>query len=275
MLNLITRYVRFASRRYKLVVFAALVLLLGSLGISSQLAVDSSLDSMLPEGNAVIDAMVTMEEEFGAQEHVIVVVKSNGKTDAAKDYLEALARRIDDDSLAANMMYKIDMGDGQSQYVSSESGSLFLMTVTPDINMANLMDERDEFFEALIAAIDETLERPGFQGLEAGVTGGSIIQDYESAESLADGFILAGILTLGLIIAVLILSFKRLFLPLTTVLPLLLGVALTAAFAAMAFGSLFPSALPYCFWEWVLIMPSTFCPDMGSNVPREIVLSRL
>jgi predicted RND superfamily exporter protein len=86
--------------------------------------------------------------------------------------------------------------------------------------------------------LDKTLAMPQFAGLEAGMTGGNLIQDFESDKGLTSGFLFTGILTLAVIILIFALSFKRPLLPLATALPLVLGVALAAAVASIAFGGL-------------------------------------
>ena len=236
MARLIGRYVHFAVRKHKLVVALAVAALIGSAALASTLTVDSSMEGMLPEDNAVVLAMRQLEDEFGNQDQVVVAVKGGDRA-LKETFLADLADGIGQRQVATSVLYKVELG-GQTSYLASESGAVYLMSIVPDIQVADMINSRDAFFEALFQEIDRTLAQERFAGLDAGVTGGQLIQDYESDAQLTDGFGATALITLLIIIGIFVVSFKRFFLPAATALPLVLGVTATAAVAAAVFGSL-------------------------------------
>ncbi|MDR1633746.1 MAG: hypothetical protein LBS27_02230 [Bifidobacteriaceae bacterium] len=75
MKDMIDRYVGFVERLHKVVVLAGIALLALSLAVASRLTVDSSMEGMLPQDNAVVAAMRQMEDEFGNQDAVAVAAR--------------------------------------------------------------------------------------------------------------------------------------------------------------------------------------------------------
>ncbi|MDR1642009.1 MAG: hypothetical protein LBT59_20150, partial [Clostridiales bacterium] len=179
MKSLVSNYIRFAVKRHKLVVLLAIALLAASLALASDLSVDSSMQGILPENNEIITAMTIMDEEFGSQDDIIVAVKSGGSRETVISFLDALAQGISEKGLAKSLIYKIDLG-GEITYLVSDSGNLYLMNISPNIDFSNLVEDRERFFAGMQEVLDKTLAMPQFAGLEAGMTGGNLIQDFES-----------------------------------------------------------------------------------------------
>lgn len=141
----------------------------------------------------------------------------------------------------ANIMFgPVDMNDLEqdSEYLVSDNGELYLMMIRPNISMDTFMEDRETFFPALQGTLDEMLSKPEYSGVEAGVTGGYLIQDYEADAVALDSFLSTAILTFTVIMTMIIIAFRRIVVPLSTGMPLLLGVLLTAAFAVVVYGSI-------------------------------------
>lgn len=148
-----------------------------------------------------------------------------------KDFSEFFASLIfgyfDADSLKTN-----------SNYLVSDSKNMYLMIIKPKVEMSNFIESRDKFFSKLKENINSLLEKDEFSGLEAGFTGGTFVQDYEADMVAFDNFFSTALITFILILAFIVLSFRRLFIPLSSGLPLILGTLLAAAFVTITYGSI-------------------------------------
>lgn len=231
MKSFVKQYIRFSIKHHKLVVGIAVILLGVCIAIAATVTVDNSIEGLLPTGNPVLEAIERMEGEFDSQDEIIVAIVGDGAT-AAKNFMSILAARVLLENPAANVLYRLELGDSATYFVS-DSGSMYLMTIAPNIGFANFEYDRNLFFTRTQTAIDEILA--DFPSLEAGMTGGVLIWDYESDKVMMDGFFLTAIVTLAITLGLFALSFKRFILPLITALPLVLGVALSAAFATLFF----------------------------------------
>ena len=231
--NFVRKYIRFAIKHYKLVVAVSAALLVLCIVFASNVVVDNNLEGLLPQENPVLASMERMEAEFDGQDEIIIAIVSNN-TESAKNFMSVLGARVQLENPAANVLYRLEIG-AQITYFVSESGNMYLMIVAPNIGFANFEADRNLFFSKMQTAIDETLAMPDFTNLEAGMAGGILIWDYESDKVMMDGFFVTAIVTLAITLVLFALSFKRLVLPLVTALPLVLGVALSAAFATLVF----------------------------------------
>ena len=243
MKKIINKYIRFAAKHYIIVVLAAIAILAGSVYISSSLYIDSSMENIIPEDNKIIEAMQKIEDEFGNQESVLVVVidnkisgeKNQISNDAIK-ILDNLYKSIKDADIANQILYKVQIGENAS-YLQSDDGSVALLNIYPEISMDDYINSREDFFSELDKIIKQAKDSAP-DSFEIGMTGGTFVQDYESDSILYDSFLLSALATLVLVTLLFMLAFKRVILPFSTMLPLILGVMLTSAFAAIVYGGL-------------------------------------
>lgn len=276
MRDFIRKYVRVSVRHHKLVVAAAVVLLILAGAIASKLTIDSRLDGIVPADKPSVVAYQQVEDEFGGNDKIFVVVKSSGAN--GPSFIEALAKRLENDDLAQGMFYKMDTSFAQrygylflptEMYQKLEagltnpaealgvllksmkgletlpvesgylnSGNLYVMMLKPGAVVIDPVG-RDRYFTGLQQAIDETLaSTPEFSQVEAGYTGGQTVLDYQGDMIAFDGFLSTAVLTFLIIIAIVILSFRRLGVPIATGLPLLLGTIITSAFTVIVYGTI-------------------------------------
>lgn len=122
----------------------------------------------------------------------------------------------------------------KNEYITSETGETYLMIIKPNIDMENFVIGREVFFNGLSKAIEDT----NTLNLAVGITGGAFVQDYEADVTMFDGFLSTALFTFFIIILFVVVSFKRLLLPLTAGYPLLLGAILSTAFAYLMYQNL-------------------------------------
>ena len=278
MQGFIKRYVRFAVRHDRVVVFCAVVLLVFAGVVAAQLTMDSRLDGIVPADRPTVIAYQTVDEEFSGNDKVYVVVKSAAEGDVGASFVEALAARLGEDKLDQGLFYKIDIsfmerfgflflptelylqleeklsnpvraiefllaslndaGEGPMESGYLKSDNLYIMMLRPGSVVIDPVG-RDIYFTSLQRAIDETLaSSQEFSGLEAGYTGGQMVLDFQGDMVAFDGFLSTALLTLVIIIAIVVISFRRLGVPLATGLPLLLGTILTSAFTVLVYGTI-------------------------------------
>ncbi|SCY43697.1 efflux RND transporter permease subunit [Alkaliphilus peptidifermentans] len=124
-----------------------------------------------------------------------------------------------------------------SKYIVNDSMNTYLMVIKPNIAMENFMKDRVIFFNRLEGFISHTKDA-GNYNVEVGITGGAFVQDNEADNTMFNGFFSTAFITFILIILFIVLSFRRLILPLAAGFPLLLGALLATAFAYLAYKNL-------------------------------------
>jgi predicted RND superfamily exporter protein len=87
---------------------------------AASLSIDSGMDGLLAEDNPVMETAAAIEEEFGGQDNVILVVQ--GEPEKAKGYMDELAQSIEKAGVAQNIFYQFEMDRIQ------ESGLLYIPT---------------------------------------------------------------------------------------------------------------------------------------------------
>ncbi|UNC93234.1 efflux RND transporter permease subunit [Candidatus Contubernalis alkaliaceticus] len=122
-------------------------------------------------------------------------------------------------------------------YIVSDSGDTYLMMIKPNINSEDFVEDRALYFNTLEDSIVQVKDSGGYE-VSVGYTGGAFVQDYEADETMFDGFLSTAAITFILIILFIILSFKRLLLPVSAGYPLLLGAVLATAFAWLVYKNL-------------------------------------
>lgn len=147
---LIRRFVAFSVKRHKLIVFLSIVLIAIGVSLSSSLTIDSSMNGLLPEDNTVIKASEAIEEEFGGQDSVILVVK--GDFEKTKTYMNRLEEEINKKELAQTILYKFDTN---SKFWNSRA--LLIPTANFQMVEKELQDNN--------SAISKYITQPGYASM--------------------------------------------------------------------------------------------------------------
>lgn len=132
---------------------------------------------------------------------------------------------------------KIDEEAEGSEYLLSDSRDTYLMIIKPNINMEDFVAEREKFFKSLDRALKEVKSEGNYK-VEAGITGGALVQDYEADTTMFNDFYSTAVLTFVVIILFILLSFKKIIIPLASGYPLLLGAVLSTAAAYIFYRNL-------------------------------------
>ncbi len=125
-----------------------------------------------------------------------------------------------------------------SRYIVSDDGTQYLLYLKPVIDDSDYLQSRSDFYYGTQAHLAALLGDPAYSQIDAGLTGGTFIQDIEADTVAFDGLFGTLAVTLVLILLIVVLFFGSLKLPLLSLYPLLLGTVTAAAFAYVVYGSL-------------------------------------
>lgn len=151
-------------------------------------------------------------------------------------HIEAMDQMAIQKSLESLSAQAADSSD--YEYLANDQQDTYLMVIRPYLDMQNLVDSRQQFYDTVTDSIAQTLTDARYSELIAGLTGGVFIQDIEADAVAFDGFGPTFFVTLILIVLLLVFSFRKILLPLSIVYPLLLGVCTAAAIAWIIYSSL-------------------------------------
>ncbi|NIP35765.1 MAG: MMPL family transporter, partial [Thermoplasmata archaeon] len=234
---------------------------------ASQLKTDTSIESLVETSDPAVAEYMRIEEEFGEQAMVTVVVDTKDSSPAvAEAYVQALAEDLRECGLFKDIRYSQDLsfaGDravlyipeealmylltpnltseeaeaflggivdqmNEPVYYASEDGRLYLVNMVINVSIESI-EVRDEIFVTLDDVIKEAKgTNATFKDLEVGVTGSMMVLDYEGDQMALGDLMATFLLTFVLIIVLLFVSFRSLSLPLLTLVPLLVGIVITA-----------------------------------------------
>lgn len=124
------------------------------------------------------------------------------------------------------------------QFIVNDKGTHYLMYIRPIMDEKNYVTSRSNFYYGIQDYLEKILDKPDYSGLSAGLTGGAFIQDIEADTVAFDGLFATMGITFLLILAMVILFFGGLKLPLLSIYPLSLGAVVAAAFAYIIYRSL-------------------------------------
>lgn len=243
---------------------------------ASQLRTNTSMDSFFGD-DPNIEKYTSFTEEFGNQELITVVVDcSKSNYSVAEAYLtelkpalegtgwfkeirythnmesvgesailylpkEHLNFLLDPNSTSEiiEMTYERMMGEfDRPNYYVSENGDIYLLNMNINITLDD-MAVREEVFEGLYNILEEVRERdPKYKDLDVGYTGGMLVVDYEADKMAMNDVFTTAVITFLLIFILLIFSFRSLSIPMLAVIPLIVGIIITAGIIQIIFGSL-------------------------------------
>lgn len=237
-MNSLANYI---GQHYKRLLLLSILMLVVGVFFSTKLSVSSSFEDILPEDSQVVQAMEEFEAYFPSQDKGIIVVK--GQEEEVMRYLPDIVTQLEQQEHVKNVFYRIDfseMGEKsvfygdlaeEGMYFSNEAKNVFLLFVEPQMDVADFATERKQFYKEIQGVITD-------YDLEMGLTGGAFIQDYEADTVAFDGMGVKVMLTLVLVLVFVMVMFRNWYLPLLTVVPLILGIVITSGIAYGLYGSL-------------------------------------
>lgn len=233
-----SRLLHLPIRRPRVVLLALVPVLLVAGWIASHLGMNSRMDAMLPADAPSMRAQAEFDRAFDAQDQALLVVQGADPA-RVRPYLDAAAAAIREAGLAHGVLYRVGMpGAPSPRYLESDRGGTWLMILTPRLDRARYAESAQAFLGGLERITARLAAEPRFAGVTVGITGGALIQDVEAdRRAMGSLFCSAGV-TLALVLAFIILAFRRLLLPLSMVIPLMSGLVLTLAFATVTYGAL-------------------------------------
>ncbi len=235
---LVSHLMRLPIRRPRTVLLALVPVLLVAGWLASGLGMNSRMDAMLPADTPTMRAQAEFDRAFDAQDQALVVVQGADPA-RARAYLDAVADAIREAGLAHGVLYRVGLpGAPSPRYLESDRGGTWLMILTPRLDRARFAESAQAFLEALERITARLAADPRFDGVTVGITGGALIQDVEADRRAMGNLVTSAGVTLVLVLAFIVLAFRRLLLPLAMVIPLLSGLVLTLAFAAVVYGAL-------------------------------------
>ena len=222
-----------AKKYGKLILIISVVILMVSIVLCSKLKMVTNFTSLIPEDNPVLMAQIDFEETFGLGERVYVVVE--GKRDVRYQAMDDLVNHIDKSDKILNYYIGSKSEDGTTEYLDSPDDTMTMLIVEPTINTENFAKSRKEFFDYLNKIIEDVNSNYKKDELSIGFTGGNFVQDDESDRVMEEGIFGTLSLTLVAIMICVVISFRRIKLPLFLGYPLLFGVVVTAAIGFIIF----------------------------------------
>lgn len=269
----------------KVKLFLSLLICAITLVIASNLNIESNMEDMLPKESESLQASKDFSQYFDGDDQVIVMVKSidsiKNQMDyesQVKDFLDALHRRLINESYIDSVLYKMDYQEVKAfgwAYVQRsvyeaideaitnqdlETIEKILLNIEKEMagnpieylsnsKQSHYMmvikpniDSKD-FMEARLTfynGLNEHIDLllNDYDLLEVGLTGGAFIQDLEGDTVAFEGLFGTLIITLLLVLSLVVLFFGQLKLPLLALYPLLLGGLIAAASATIIYGNL-------------------------------------
>jgi predicted RND superfamily exporter protein len=276
--NPLTLIVGISAGHPKKTLLVALIVTIMFMVLAANLKIDSSMEGVfgddVPEE---IEDFIEVGEEFGEQELVTVVVdceKSNET--AAKMFLEELAQKLEGNDWFRDIQYTQNMDFAQEktilyvpaeylyfvmdpnataesvdmthqyiisslnepQYFVSENGNIYILNMILNSTLDDV-EVRAEIFDGLYELLEEVQDSdPQYKDLNVGFTGSMAVMDYEGDKMALNDMYITGIITFILILIILFISFKSISLPLLSLVPLVMGIVITAGIIAVIYGAL-------------------------------------
>jgi len=126
-------------------------------------------------------------------------------------------------------------GDGKPSLLEN-AGKQQVITILPVKDETSFVAS-EKAIKAVRAALDETLKKPEFTGITAGLTGVPVLE-YEEMSSSQRDMEIATVLSLALTVVLLLFAFRGLLNVLAAMVSLIVGICLSFGFATLAVGHL-------------------------------------
>lgn len=244
---------------------------------ATQLEVNTSIESMFGDDDDSIRKWMDINDNFGEQELVTIVVDcSESNETTAIDYIHEILPCLMESGNFREIEYSVDsrlIEDGsflylplalyddlrfdnltleeldlwysnmnqvldQERYLSSEDSTIFLVNMNLNRSI-NDIEVRNEIFDGLYDIIDDVnAMNSEYDDLEVGFTGGMMVMDYESDQMALGDLYITTLITFIFILIVLFLTFRSISLPLLSIIPLIMGIIITAGIIQLWLGEL-------------------------------------
>jgi predicted RND superfamily exporter protein len=276
--NPLTLLVGISAGHPKKTLLVALVVTIMFMALAANLKIDSSMEGVFGDDvPKEISDFMEVGEEFGEQELVTIVVDcENSNETNARMFLKDLALELEGNDWFRDIQYTQNMDFGgektilyvpaehlyfvmdpnataesvdnthqyiissmnEPQYFVSENGNIYILNMILN-NTVEDVDERAKIFDGLYEILDEIQDsNPQYDDLTVGFTGSMTVMDYEGDKMALNDMYITGIVTFILILIILFISFKSVSLPLLTLVPLVMGIVITAGIIALIYGAL-------------------------------------
>lgn len=242
---------------YKRLLLSSLFLGLLAVFLTAKLGIMSDLDDMLPTEHEIFQATQAFEAYFPSQDQGIIYL--SGDKDVAIHAMTSIERKLKGNQWINDITYRVDLSSLGSKsllylslndienldmtsmnkepfkYISNDKEDGFLMMIRPEIK-GDFVQARSNFYESIQTVIRDVEE--DYPTLSIHFTGGALIQDHEADTIAFDNLLPKVALTIALVIGLVIITFRRLLLPMVIIYPLLLGALCASAIAYLIYGSL-------------------------------------
>ncbi len=220
--------------QFRFIIIAICVVITGfSFWIAKDLRVATDLSEMLPNGHVLVEASSEFDRAFGSGERVYIAIE--GKEKASR---HTAAQKLIKSLKPLDAILRIEAGQPESnQFLDAPNGDITLIIVTPNLEKNDFVQARKDFFVDMTAVITE-VSKSMHPHVTIAYTGGAFVQDYEADGVLEQGILGSVGVVLVLVLLVVMLAFKRFWMPLLLGVPLLMGVIITAAIGTVIFGTL-------------------------------------
>lgn len=226
---------KYIIKHSRFILVISFILLIAGIFLASTMTMATNMSDMLPSDHEFIQANADFEQAFGSGEKVYIAVSGEKAlrhklVKSLFDYLVEIKSESIEDTYAGDVKAE--------KYIDSKDGKLTVMIVTPKLDGQDYVNSRNAFFGVLddaIAAVKGSEGVDSNQPFEIAYTGGAFVLDYEADIVMESGIFSSIGWVLGLILVLLVFSFRRISLPLLLFYPLLLGVVLSFAVGVFIF----------------------------------------
>lgn len=221
-------------KKYTTLLFiCSLIFIILSFFLASRLTIQSNMEDMLPSESKVLQATEDFNLHFDDNNTAVIVVQ--GDKQIASPFIQSLTVQLSKSNYIDSVLASVD--EDQVHLISNENETTHLIFIKPALG-DDFAKYRDLFYDETYDVINTIKNQGNYDMLDVGLTGGAFIQDLEGDRVGFEGIFDTFLITLVLILVFILLSFRKILLPLSTALPLIGGAALTSAIAYLIFTSI-------------------------------------
>ena len=154
-------------------------------------------------------------------EHLYFLIDPNATTDTINGTYQLITAKMN-----------------QLSYYVSENGKIFLLNMILNGSIESA-DQRTVIFDGLYEILDNVQDsKSDYDKLEVGFTGSMAVIDYEGDKMAMEDVMVTFFITFILILILLFVSFRSISLPAFTLIPLIIGIIITAGIIQLTYGAL-------------------------------------
>jgi predicted RND superfamily exporter protein len=155
------------------------------------------------------------------QEHLYFLLDPNATTESVNGTYELIMTQMN-----------------QPSYYVSENGKLYLLNMILNGSIESA-EQRTEIFDGLYKILEDVQDsNADYNKLDVGFTGSMAVIDYEGDKMAMEDVMITFVITFVLILILLFVSFRSISLPAFTLIPLIVGIIITAGIIQLTYGAL-------------------------------------